>query len=237
MKEICNPADPLKTICYYTMTYKEKLTNIQEIPTNFIRFYLVGLLLFCIPFTRSLFILLIPASLLLVIGIAFYFHRNWTTTTIGWFLFIIISSFLLEMMGISTGKVFGHYRYGSGLGWQIAGTPPLIGINWLFLVYASNGLAGRITSHVWSKIPLAATIMIFYDLVVEMVAPAMQMWRFTTPYPPASNFIAWFLAGLVYHTGFAIFRINSQNHIAGMLFLIQMLFFICIILYQLIFSL
>lgn len=204
-------------------------------PAYFLRFYGVGLLLFCIPFTHRLFIVLIPASLLLVIGTAFYFHRSWSPATIGWFFFIILSSFLLEMMGISTGKVFGHYQYGLGLGWQIKGTPPLIGINWLFLVYASNGLAGRIVRNVWVKIVLAAPIMICYDLIVELVAPGMQMWRLTTAYPPASNFIAWFAAGLVFHTGFAIFRIDSRNYTAGMLFLIQMLFFICIILYQLLF--
>lgn len=197
-----------------------------------VRFYLVGLLLFMLPFTRSLFITLIPYSLLFVVGSLFYFHPRWNGTTLLFFLFIMVSTFLLEMAGTSTGLIFGSYRYEEGLGIQIYHTPLIIGLNWLFLVYASRSTVERWFGKPFLRIVVASGWMVLYDVLLEWVAPAMQMWRFDVGYPPVRNFIAWFVASLVFHTLYEYLPVGSPTPLAGKVLKIQMIFFVCIGLYN-----
>ncbi|MCC8197271.1 MAG: carotenoid biosynthesis protein [Tannerellaceae bacterium] len=207
----------------------------KELPVSFIYFYLIGFFLFVIPFTRSFFISITALSLVLVFSFIFYYHRTWNRATILWFLFIMVSSFFLEMAGIQTGKIFGIYEYNQGLGIQWRGTPLIIGVNWLFLTYASHDIARQITAVPLVRILLGAVFMVLYDLAMEAAAPYMQMWHFNTGYPPAGNFLAWFMMALVYHTGFEILKIPTGNPPARALFTIQSIFFICISLYSLLF--
>ncbi|MCC8155159.1 MAG: carotenoid biosynthesis protein [Tannerellaceae bacterium] len=205
-----------------------QLISVHTLPALFIRFYIVGYLLFIIPWARSWFVFLTPLSLLLVTGILFYYHKEWNIRTISWFLFIILSSFLLEMVGTSTGKIFGEYAYAEGLGWKVHQTPLIIGINWLFLVYSSRAIVSRQFHSATGRILSGAILMILYDALMEWVAPAMHMWQFTGGYPPASNFIAWFIAALVYHAGFEYLHIRTDNSPARWLFVTQWFFFLLI---------
>lgn len=198
----------------------------------FIRFYLVGLVLFMLPFTRSLFIILIPYSLLLVVGSLFYFHSRWNVPTFLFFLFIVASTFLLEMAGTSTGLIFGNYHYEHGLGIQIYHTPLIIGLNWLFLVYASRSIAGQSFRQPFIRIIVASGWMVLYDVLLEWVAPVMQMWQFDTGYPPVRNFIVWLMASLIFHTLYEYLPIGSPTLLAGKVLKIQMIFFLCIGLYN-----
>lgn len=205
-----------------------KLLSEKELPLNFVRFYTVGFVLFILPFTREWFISITAVSLLWVIGIIFYFHRGWNVKTILYFVFIMVVSFLLEMIGTETGKIFGAYHYDRGLGFKIQNTPVIIGLNWLFLVYASHDIASRITRLASLRILLGASFMVLYDVLLEWVAPPMQMWHFDSAYPPIQNFVGWFVASAVFHSGFELLRINTDNKPARMLFLIQGGFFLVI---------
>lgn len=208
--------------------YAAKLISEKEVPMNFVRFYSVGLVLFILPFTRDFFVSITALTLLLVIGVIFYFHRQWDVKTVLLFLFIIISSFILEMEGTSSGEIFGVYQYDRGLGFKINETPIIIGLNWLFLVYASHDIANRLSNHFLVRILIGALLMIGYDLLLEWVAPYMQMWHFSTTFPPLQNFVTWFIASLIYHSGFEILRIKTDNKPAMMLFIIQGGFFLLI---------
>ncbi len=136
--------------------------------------------------------------------------------------------FFLEMAGIASGEIFGPYRYGEALGWKVKGTPLIIGLNWLFLVYASRAIVCHWITVPLGRILIGAFLMVGYDLVMEVVAPLMQMWQFDTGYPPPANFFTWLIAALIYHTGFELLHIRVENAPARWLFVIQGLFFIAI---------
>lgn len=212
-----------------------KLLSAKEIGLTFLRFYAVGFLLFVLPFTRELFISLIAISLLLVIGVVLYKHREWNYKTVLYFLFIAVSSFFLEMLGTTTGKIFGTYFYDRGLGIQLNHTPLIIGLNWVFLVYASHDIAERYTAKPYLRVLMGAAFMVIYDVVMEWVAPVMQMWHFDTGYPPFANFLTWFITALVFHSGMELLHIHTRNFAARVLFLIQILFFLAIGLFSAIF--
>lgn len=213
-------------------------TDLQkEMPSLFVRFYLVGMLLFFLPQTRGIFTAITALSLVLVIGVIFFFHKNWNIKTILWFLFIMITSFLVEMAGVNTGIIFGHYQYGKAFIPQIEGTPLIIGLNWLFLSYASHDIARKLYPQSWFVIIAGASFMVMYDLLLEWVAPPMKMWSFEGAYPPFSNFVVWGVMALIYQCGFELLKIRSDNGPARSLFGIQMLFFIIIGFYSVLFNL
>lgn len=212
-----------------------KLVSAEELPLNFLRFYAVGLLLFMLPLTRPLFVHITAPSLLLVFIAVFYHHRRWDIKTICMFVVVAISSFLVEAKGVTSGELFGHYRYDSALGIKLFNTPLIIGLNWLFLVYASNSIATRITNSALYKILLGAVLMVAYDMVMELAAPPMNMWHFDSFYPPMENFIMWFVVSCLFHTLFVIFKIDIDNAPARALFWIQILFFTIIGLYSIVF--
>lgn len=213
----------------------ENLLARKKMPLNFVRFYIVGLILFMIPFTREFFIFLIPFSLLLVIGAILYFHKNWNRKTVIYFAFIVIATFFFEMAGTITGDIFGTYSYDWGLGIKVNHTPLIIGVNWLFLVYASHDISERFLRKPIYRVILASALMVLYDVIMEWVAPVMQMWHFDTPYPPFRNFVAWFTAAFILHLGFELLKIRTANLPARALFIIQMLLFTIIGIYSLIF--
>jgi uncharacterized membrane protein len=187
--------------------------------------YTFGILWFKLEITRDLFISSIPATLLLVIAIVFAFHKEWNKKTVLVFSSIATMAFVLELIGVSTGYPFGNYQYDRGLGWMLYETPLIIGLNWLFLVYASHGIAKKFTNNKTVIILLGASLMLGYDLILEAVAPIMQMWHFTTAYPPIQNFLSWFVVSAIFHSILVVTKMNVINYPARMLFIIQMGFF------------
>lgn len=200
-----------------------------------IQFYAVGLLLFMLPFTRRLFMDITPLTILLVTGLVFYYHQTWNLKTLLYFIFVGVTGFLVEVIGVATGKIFGDYQYDVSLGPKLFETPLIIGLNWLFLIYATHSIAGYYTKKPVIKVFSASVLMVVYDLILELAAPCMQMWHFNTYYPPLKNFIAWFALSFIFISGFELLKIKTNNKAANWIFYIQSGFFILITLYSLLF--
>ena len=199
----------------------------REVRKFIVIFYIVGVCGFILPFTRQLFVVLIPYSLILTIGLLGLFHRRENPIKhITIFSIVYVSGFLVEMVGVNSGLIFGTYTYGAGLGIKIAGTPIIIGLNWLFLVYTSAAIAERIKTNNALKILLGALLLVGYDLVLEQVAPKLDMWYWERGVIPLKNYLAWFVIAILFHSLFKAFRINPHNPLAGILFVSQMVFFI-----------
>ena len=189
--------------------------------------YSVGVTGIFIPFTRELFIFLTPPVLILSTILLGLFHRpGYSAGTIVVFVVIFLASFGAEIAGVQTGVIFGQYSYGRGLGPKLAGTPLLIGINWVLLVYCSYVIIDRIPAGKIMKLTGAAALMVIYDIVMEQVAPSMDMWTFEGGSPPLRNYISWFILAFLFHALLRISVTRVTNKIAPVIFWCQLLFFI-----------
>ena len=197
-------------------------------PITFIIFYCGGLGLYLMPMSRDLFILITPYTLVMVAAAIFLHHKEWNTKTVFVLVSIFILSIIVEIIGVATGEVFGEYAYGKGLGVKIADVPVIIGLNWVFLVYASNSIISKYTAKNIAIIIGAALLMVLYDILLEKVAPLMDMWLFSKNDPPTSNYVVWFLLALFFNWAIQYFKINTQNRPARWLFFIQFVFFVLI---------
>ncbi len=76
--------------------------------------YLVGLIGLSIPLTQSIFIRLTPITLLLTFLLLVIYHRSENLKRdLIIFIIIFLSGFLIEVIGVKTGDIFGNYRYGN----------------------------------------------------------------------------------------------------------------------------
>jgi bisanhydrobacterioruberin hydratase len=196
----------------------------------FIIFYSVGLFGIYTSFLQKLFINLIPIALLLSFIVILFFHQSGINIKTFVVLFIIaLSSFFIEVIGVNTGAIFGHYLYGTGLGIQIFSTPLLIGINWVLLVYCSASVTEKINTHYVFRIILASLLMLGYDLILEQIAPFMDMWYWQGNHVPLQNYLAWFIIAILLHSIVRWTGLKFRNQIAATIFICQALFFLSLI--------
>jgi putative membrane protein len=212
--------------------YPRNILPHKEVRKFIVIFYIVGFLGFVIPFSRDIFTKITPLALLLCTYLLFVFHNKLLVKDVLAFLLIYILGFLTEAIGVNTGLIFGHYSYGSALGPAIWGTPLLIGINWLFLAYSSLAVAEKISNKAILQIAIAPTLMLIYDLVLEQVAPVMDMWTWQDAFVPLKNFISWWCIGLTFAGILRIFKTNTNNPLAFILLVCQFAFFTLLFLFS-----
>jgi putative membrane protein len=127
--------------------------------------------------------------------------------------------------------IFGKYSYGDTLGLKISNTPIIIGLNWLLMTYITASVVDLFDIRVGYKIIAAAALMVIYDLVLEQVAPLMNMWSWQNNTIPLQNYLAWFVIALTFQAIFKIRKIDTYNPIAASVLIIQFVFFITLFLF------
>lgn len=194
--------------------------------------YGMGIVTILDPATRTESLRMTPVALLISTAVLFFFAKTtYNRRMVVVFISIAVLGFLVELLGVQTGWVFGSYSYTSNFGVRWWGTPPLIGINWLFLSYAWAAVTHNTFSAPMYRIIYAATGMLAYDLLLEQAAPRMELWHWKGGHIPVSNYVVWFLLALFFQWLLRYNRIDTRNNMALPLLLLQVVMYVCIILY------
>jgi putative membrane protein len=191
--------------------------------------YLVGIVTALIGHTDAL-MQLTPYNLVFATGLILYNAEGMNKVYLKWFLLIAVAGYLIELLGIITGIIFGIYAYGEGLGIKLFDVPLIIGINWAVLVFASAAILNKLKLSIWLKAAIAATMMVAYDILLEPVAIRFDFWNWEGGSIPLQNYIAWWLIAYVMLLGVLRYVKNLQNKIALYVVLVQSLFFAILIL-------
>ncbi|MDD2285360.1 MAG: carotenoid biosynthesis protein [Paludibacter sp.] len=203
------------------------LRNPREVRRFLVWFYIIGVTGMVIPATSALFMKLIPLALLMNFGLLLMHHEDkFSVKTILIFSLILLSGFFIEILGVQTGIIFGEYIYGKGLGWKLWDTPLIIGLNWLLLVYTTATITQKIKAHNIIRIALGAGMMLVYDVVMEQVAPRMDMWSWKDGIIPVENYIAWFVIASLFHALIQFSGIKIRNKISETVLIAQFVFFV-----------
>jgi putative membrane protein len=190
-------------------------------------FYVVGTVCMLVPLTFPLFVQLIPFALIISFLALLVFQTtiNYKKTALA-FIVIYILGLTIEIAGVNTGAIFGNYMYTGSLGITLLNTPIIIGLNWLILVYITASLFENAKLNTLTKIILASLLMVAYDIILEQVAPKLNMWRFSNDIVPYQNYIAWFAVSIVLQSVLKAFKINTVNKLALVVFISQLIFFL-----------
>lgn len=199
----------------------------------FVIFYSVGVAGMLLPATAEYFLQLIPFALFLSFTVlALSDESEKRRKLVLYLLFIYVTSFLIEVAGVQSGTIFGTYSYGNNLGVKLWGTPLIIGANWFFLVYTTAAIFEKVHIKPTFKVLLASGAMLVYDMVMEQVAPKLDMWDWKHPSVPFQNYFMWFLMAIAFHIGLQRLKIKVQNKLALTVLLCQFLFFVFLFIFM-----
>lgn len=208
------------------------VNNQTTIKALLIIFFSVGVVGMLLPATNSYFLQLTPLALLLSFTVlALSDESKQRAKLIAYLLFIYITSYAIEVAGVHTGLLFGEYAYGDNLGVKFWGTPLIIGANWFFLVYTTAAIFEKTNMSEALKILLASLSMLLYDVVMEQVAPKLDMWSWKQVEVPFQNYFTWFVIAVAFHIGLKLLKIKIKNGLALAVLLCQFIFFVLLLIF------
>jgi len=167
---------------------------------------------------------LTPVNLLLTAGVMIVFSKL-DRRTLALAVVVGTLGYLVEVLGVRTGRVFGDYAYGEVLGFKMLNVPLLIGLNWSMLVFAIGVPVARTALPTWAKVLVSSLMMVALDLLMEPVAIHLGFWTWEQGVIPLQNYVAWGLISAVFFALFFLLPVQRENPVARYVLLAQVLFF------------
>ena len=127
--------------------------------------------------------------------------------------------FGVEVVGVATGRPFGHYTYSAQLGPRVGGVPLLAAAAWALMARPAWVVAGRIARRPLARVPLAAGALTAWDVYLDprMAREGYWAWPQGGGYEgiPATNFLGWFASALGVFALFAVLDTDDGGGEAG----------------------
>jgi putative membrane protein len=174
---------------------------------------------------QDLFLRLTPLNLLLSLGLFIWANNDFSVQFYKVVAILFALGFLVEVIGVSTGVLFGEYTYGATLGFKLFETPLMIGVNWLLLSLASFGVSSFFLKKQLPIILLSSLLMVLMDVLIEPIAISLDFWTWALGDIPLQNYVMWFFVSLIMNALISFNRLKIDYRISFGLLLSQILFF------------
>ncbi len=214
------------------MEAKKIIVSNKEITFLYIIFF-VGIVGHLYGPLRNLMLLLTPGTLLLTgLIVLFYSYKSSTNNFLLWAAFTYIITFILEVVGVKTGMIFGEYNYGSTLGIKLFDVPLIIGFNWVFVILGSIAISRLMTDNIFLSSIISAFIAFIFDLILEPIAIKLDYWSWSEGIIPIQNYLAWFVIAFIASVFFLKLNLKLRSDISIHYFFIQLVFFIILLIFS-----
>lgn len=147
------------------------------------------------------------------------------------FVAIALFGYLIEVIGVKTGLIFGVYNYGNGLGYKLFDVPLIISLNWALLISAGIITVSKFIKNKHIVLAISAIIITLIDFLIEQVAFKLDFWQFESGLPELHNYIGWFLVAFFSPYFFYNYIIKGNRNIALIILILQLVFFSIIYLF------
>ncbi len=195
--------------------------------------YSIGIAGHLIPSVRPLMILLTPFTLLLTGGlVAYKSFFNADKKFIYWGIITYAITFLLEVIGVKTGLVFGDYQYGTSLGLQILDVPLIIGFNWVLVILGAISISKYFSKNILVTALIASILSVIFDFFLEPVAIQLNYWDWAFEFVPIQNYLAWIIIAFSFSVALLITNPDFNKGITKEYFIIQLVFFLVLNLFM-----
>ena len=190
-------------------------------------FHMVGLVGFLIPATHPYFMKMVPFHLLLMFAIIVFTYNGDVKRLSLFICGVFLCGWLVEVLGVHTGKIFGSYYYGNTLGYKIAAVPLLMGVNWVILIFSIGQMMKslKIRNSILASLS-GALILIIFDFFMEPVAMKFDYWQWDWHEVPLQNYIAWFIVSVILLKFYYALGLKQQKYIGTAMFVAQLIFFV-----------
>jgi putative membrane protein len=143
---------------------------------------------------RTQFIALSFANLIVTAGLLLLNVTPLTPKPLWAFLFCGTLGFVIEVLGVKTGFIFGAYSYSERMGPRLFEVPWVIGLNWAVLAHCMLALLGERIRSRFGLVFVGATLMTVFDWFMEPAAIALGFWTWQGQAVPMRNYVAWWVA-------------------------------------------
>jgi len=127
--------------------------------------------------------------------------------------------FGVELLGVATGRPFGHYTYSGKLGPRVGGVPLLAAAAWAMLARPSWVVAGLLSRRRGARVPLAAGALTAWDVFLDprMAREGYWSWPGGGRYEgiPATNFLGWFVTGMGVFAVYSVLDPDDDPRVDG----------------------
>jgi bisanhydrobacterioruberin hydratase len=198
-------------------------------------------------FNQAFFVATTPLNLLLMFGLLLYAQQKINLSLIIFFIVCFAVGMYVEIVGTSTGMLFGNYSYSQKLGPSIKNVPLIIGINWCIIMYCCGIAVHMLLQKLSQKIELSsgskpstlvqtfsiisdgAMLAVIFDWIMEPAAIKLGYWQWHGDGEiPTYNYLTWFIVSTVLLSLFALLKFEKKNIFAVNLLLIMSMFFLLI---------
>lgn len=141
------------------------------------------------------------------------------------FFSIAFCGFIIEIIGVKTGLIFGKYAYGNALGYKLFNVPLIISINWAMLICSGIIVVSRIFTNKIIVLVAAAILVTGIDLLIEQVAPKLDFWQFEGGLPGLQNYLSWI--GVAFFSSYFFYPtiIKGKFTVSLTILILQIIFF------------
>ncbi|MGD9487366.1 MAG: carotenoid biosynthesis protein [Calditrichaceae bacterium] len=120
-----------------------------------------------------------------------------------WIMSVFIISIAIEEIGVSTGMIFGEYKYGETLFPFFINVPVAIGFSWINLLLGSMAVVSVIIPGYSRANPvlisiMIAVLMVVFDFLMEPAAIKLGYWEWKDSMIPVWNYLSWFVFGFLF---------------------------------------
>lgn len=190
-------------------------------------YFLAGIVWHLIPATKEIVLPLTSYGLYVFsILLLFIERKNFSLISILWFVFIVVTTFFIEVLGVKTGNIFGEYNYSNVLGIKLLQVPIIIALNWGFVLLGIYSLVinTKISSNVL-KVVLISILTVIFDIMLEPIAIKLNYWNWHASSVPLQNYLAWYLIAFCFSTIGVVFKISIKTKLISHYIYAQAIFF------------
>ncbi len=203
-----------------------KISKRNIIPFLLFVFYSVGIIGISLSEFRNQIVALTPLNLLITAVLLIWGNGVYKSKLIYAVCITFFLGYAVEVLGVTSGILFGEYHYGQTLGWKLMDVPIIMGVNWLVLSFSSLGIIGRLTSNPYLKVIMASLIMVVLDVLIEPIAIKLDFWVWAEVNVPVQNYIMWFFSALIINSIVQLLVKKIHFRTSAFVFSAQTCFFI-----------
>ncbi len=188
-------------------------------------FHFIGAVGLCFDAYYSFFLPFTPFNLLFSLLLLIWANNDFSKKFFQLFLVIASLGYVVEVIGVQTGALFGIYHYGKTLGFQLFDVPLILGVNWFLLAIATHAIVSYYSAKKWVRILAATLVMLALDILIEPVAMNLDFWQWEAGIVPLQNYFIWGVVSAFMQWIICKFNLEFDSYICFGVIASQVLFF------------
>jgi len=189
--------------------------------------FALGLIGHGLEVSRKLMLSLTPLILVTAsIVVCYPFLRRGSSQSFVWCITTLTITYFAEVIGVTTGALFGHYHYGNILGVKVLGVPLLIGINWMLVILGAITLTHSLTKNVLLVPLITGLLAVGFDYILEPVAIKLGYWHWSGGTPPLKNYCTWFVLAFLITLLYGELKVVVTTTLPRFYLVVQTVFFL-----------